>query len=721
MAGCLALLAAFVCAVGLPAAGEAEETGAIGGTVTAEGGGVLEGVNVCAYATGDPSTSLGCQLTDPTGSYEIAGLAAGQYTVEFTPPAPAKYLKQFYSGAASVDQATSVAVTAGAVTPAIDATLVKVPPSPGAIAGTVKAEGGGALEGVNVCIYGAGAPGVPIECKLTGPTGKYEVIELPAGQYTVEFTPPAPAKYFTQFYSGAVSVDQATLVEVTAGALTPGIDATLVKVPPSPGAIGGTVNAEGGGALEGVNVCAYASGAPGTPVGCQLTGPSGIYEIAGLAAGQYTVEFVPPAPAQYLTQFYSGATSADQAASVAVTEGALTPGVDATLVKVPPSPGEIGGTVTGAKTTQPVADVNVCAVLVGAAGSFCAPPTGANGTYEITGLAEGQYTVEFAPPAPAEYFKQFWVGATSVDQATPVAVTAGHLASGIDAQLQKPPSGPGKIRGKVTAADTSQPVEGVEVCIQRVGVAGSLCEKTASNGDYAFSNLVPDEYLITFEPQGPKQNLLSLAYPNKEIWETPTPVTVSPGGEKVVNVALQTGGQISGTVRLAATGAPVAGVRVCLTEAEFYASLACLTTPSSGAYRFTSIWPGKFKVIFSAAAGEFPDATPIADAYSTQWWNGQPTYATATPITVTPPAVVAGVDASLAPLPGPVVATPTPSATTASPAATTPGAVAAATAKSKPLKCRTGFAKRKVKGVQRCVKLKKHKKKAGHAKQKKAG
>jgi hypothetical protein len=614
VAGCLALLAAIACAVGLPAVGAADEPGAIGGTVTAEGAGALEGADVCAYASGDPGTAIGCQLTGSTGTYEITGLPAGQYTVEFTPPDPTKYFKQFYAGASSVDLATPVEVTGGAVTPAIDATLVKVPPS-------------------------------------------------------------------------------------------------------GPGAIDGTVAAEGGGALANVNVCAYASGAPTTPSGCALTGATGTYEITGLAAGQYTVEFTPPAPAEYFTQFYSGATSPDQATSVAVAAATLTPGIDATLVKLPPSgPGAIGGTVTDAKIGQPVQGVEVCAELVGVPGSLCAP-SASNGEYEITGLTPGQYTVEFAPPAPAKYFTQFYSGATSADQATPVGVSAGTLIPGINAQLQKPPSGPGKISGKVTAAATGQPVVEVKVCVEQVGVAGSRCEKTTSAGDYAFNGLAAGEYLITFERQAPDQNLLSLAYPNKEIWETPTPVTLTPGGEKTVNVALKTGGQISGTVRLAATGTPVAGVRVCLTEAEFFASLACLTTPSSGAYRFTAVYPGKFKVIFSAAAGQFPDSTPIADAYATQWWNGQPTYATATPITVTPPAVVAGIDAALAPPAAPVAVTPTTTTTTTPPAAA--GAVAAVKAKSKPLKCRTGFAKRKVKGVLRCVKVQKHHKKVSHSKHKK--
>ena len=58
--------------------------------------------------------------------------------------------------------------------------------------------------------------------------------------------------------------------------------------------------------------------------------------------------------------------------------------------------------------------------------------------------------------------------------------------------------------------------------------------------------------------QSTGKNLLSMAYPNKEFWEPPTPVTLAPGENKVIDVPLRTGGQISGTVRSAATGAPAA-------------------------------------------------------------------------------------------------------------------------------------------------------------------
>ena len=75
------------------------------------------------------------------------------------------------------------------------------------------------------------------------------------------------------------------------------------------------------------------------------------------------------------------------------------------------------------------------------------------------------------------------------------------------------------------------------------------------------------------------------------------------------------------------------------------------------------------------------------DSFWTQWWGGQPTFEAATPIAITPPQIVTGIDASLA-------APETPS--------TTPSAVPVVT---KPLlQCKRGFVKRKVHGKRRCVK-----------------
>ena len=98
---------------------------------------------------------------------------------------------------------------------------------------------------------------------------------------------------------------------------------------------------------------------------------------------------------------------------------------------------------------------------------------------------------------------------------------------------------------------------------------------------------------------------------------------------------------------------------MCVTESAYPEALGCMTTAASGTYRFIGAWADTFKVAFSADSTEILDEGAISDPYPTQWWNGQPTFATATPIAVTPPAIISGIDAALGP--PPAVVTPPPS------------------------------------------------------------
>jgi hypothetical protein len=366
-------------------------------------------------------------------------------------------------------------------------------------------------------------------------------------------------------------------------------------------------------------------------------------------------------------------------------------------------PGAITGTVSG-EGAGVLAGVEVCAENVEAFEEEfkleCAE-TGIDGTYSITGLAVGEYLVSFWPPSGSNYVEQFYDGQSSWEEATPVQVAAGETKPGIDARLEKGAT----ISGFVKAAATGLSVPGVLVCAFSTDGPGSGCAETNDVGGYTILGLSSGLYEVEFHPLETGQDVVSQQYAGGLVF-------VPAGGEVTgINEALPPGGQISGTVRAAATGTPLAGVEVCITEAEETWSLGCLKTPASGGYRFTGVWSGSFKIVFSPEASELENGEPskiTADPYPTQWWNGQPTFAAATPIGVTAPAVVTGIDGSLGP--GPVVSASAP----APPAPVT----AVVKPKPKPLKCGHGKvkAKRKVKGKQIRVCMKRHKPKKHHGK-----
>lgn len=100
----------------------------------------------------------------------------------------------------------------------------------------------------------------------------------------------------------------------------------------STGQIAGKVTkASGGAAIEGAEVCAYGASS-GEYVNCASTNASGEYTIPGLAAGSYIVEFFPPYGADnYLTQYYDGKATSEEADPVSVTQEETTSNINAAM------------------------------------------------------------------------------------------------------------------------------------------------------------------------------------------------------------------------------------------------------------------------------------------------------------------------------------------------------------------------------------------------------
>jgi Carboxypeptidase regulatory-like domain len=357
--------------------------------------------------------------------------------------------------------------------------------------------------------------------------------------------------------------------------------------------------------------------------------------------------------------------------------------------------GAISGTVT-AQGGGGLANIEVCAwSLSGQEEDWGCELTGVGGTYEIPALPEDEYVVEFWPGGQ-NYVWQYYGGTQDFETATPVVVTGGVTKTGINAALVKG----AQIKGRVTAAATGASAPGVEVCAIPTVDGSYRCAVTESTGNYTIVGLQEGSYRVYFYPEGNGMGLLAQVWNNHEVAEAGDVLSLAAEAIQTgINAALRPGGAITGTVRLAATGAPLAGVRVCLVESAFLESLGCLTSPASGGYRFYGLRNEAYKIVFSAEANEIEDPEAKVDAYPTQWWNGKATFAAATPIPVTPPGSVSGVDGSLGPPPAqPVIPTTPPAPPPVSKQVTTKP-------KPKVLKCRKGFAKRKVRGKAKCVRL----------------
>jgi hypothetical protein len=210
--------------------------------------------------------------------------------------------------------------------------------------------------------------------------------------------------------------------------------------------------------------------------------------------------------------------------------------------------GSISGTVTNAKTKAGIDGAKVCAKLEPSGTPACAEANG-NGEYEITGLAEGNFEVEFTGEVcsgaggfcETEYIS---FGKSSVK------VEAGKITENVNAELTELPHG--SISGTVTGGGS--PLSEAYVCVDFFD-----CVRTNSKGEYSVEDLSPSSYFVSFRPNYECKpicestgNYIPQYYNDQLFEEAANFVTVEAGKTTTdINADLQVGGEITGKVTTA--------------------------------------------------------------------------------------------------------------------------------------------------------------------------
>jgi hypothetical protein len=306
LVGCVALFAVAPVA--------AAQAASLEGSVTAVKGGALAGIEVTATSElGGPS---GSATTAGGGTYTIAGLSTGEYTVRFRDPAD-KY----------IEQEKAIVLAAGINT--LNAAMQEA----GRISGRVtSAATGGGLGGVQVRLEDLSGTGEEEHFTTTEAEGYYTVADLPPGEYEVEFAP----NFGTGFQS------QSTTTTLGEGE-TKNVSAALKEG----GKIAGTVT----DAITHVGLAkigVFASSSSG--IGFASTNANGEYTVTGLGTGSYKVSFfweyseaeekacehAAQCPPKYITQYFNNQPSAATANTVGAAEGSTTSGINAAMVSAAP-------------------------------------------------------------------------------------------------------------------------------------------------------------------------------------------------------------------------------------------------------------------------------------------------------------------------------------------------------------------------------------------------
>lgn len=579
--------------------------GTISGTITdSTTGAGIDGLYVYAYSE-TQNTFPSATVTTSTGDYAIHQLGAGAYKLKVTGQG---YLDQWYSGKGDQNSADMVSVVDSATTGSINFSMVKGASITGVV--TDKDTGAG-LDGQWVYVYDTA--GSCIKVSMTDSSGTYSVTGLASGSYRVQFH--GDAGYLGQWYDGKQDLATAIPVTVTAPSETGGINGALRKGASITGMVTDSVS---GAPVAGVEVVAYAA-ANGNWAISATTDSSGVYTVKGLD-GNCKVRF---SGGGYIEQWYS-ADGGGVATAVTAVAPNTTNGINVSMVKG----GSIAGTVTDSTTGAGIPYLPVYAYVPGSGSYLSYDYTDSTGAYTLSGLSSGSYQVRFDG---GDYVAQWYGG--GIDQATAatVAVTAPDTTGGIDIALAKG----GSITGTVTARETGARLYDVQVVAYDAVTGKDITYGyTNSSGIYTIRQLPSGTYRLKFYGQY-AGNFLDQWYSNKSRESLADIVTVAaPATVGNINISMEKGATITGTVTDSTNNTPVAGVAVTIYDASGSA-VRYGTTDSTGAYSVTGLASGSYRLSF------------MASPYAPQWYDGKDYKGSATAVSVTAPATVANINVRL--------------------------------------------------------------------------
>lgn len=253
------------------------------------------------------------------------------------------------------------------------------------------------------------------------------------------------------------------------------------------GSISGTVtDATTHEPVEALEVCAYPLSEEGEVWFCEDTDAAGEYTIEELDPDEYTVEFW-GRPLNYVPQYFDDKEAWFEADPVLVGSGAVTE-IDAEMVVG----GRVEGNVAAAGSGIPLEEVFICAWTISEEEFGGCTESGANGDYDLKGMPEGAYEIEFWPVG-RNYQPQWYDHEAHWWEADPVAVFLGEVETGIDADLL---AGTG-VEGQVRSGGA--PVDEAEVCLWSTDPeGGGRCTYSAPDGRYRIQGLPADSYKVEF-------------------------------------------------------------------------------------------------------------------------------------------------------------------------------------------------------------------------------
>ncbi|MBK8139213.1 MAG: hypothetical protein IPK52_25915 [Chloroflexi bacterium] len=560
---------------------------------------------------------FGCTQPASDGTYTNSGMPTGSYQVSVYAE---NHIFEAYDNIPQYQRPlgmTPVVVTAGSTTPGIDFALEPG----GTIAGTVFADDG-ITPLINVAIRVD--LGTYTYCSKS-PDGSYLYESLPLGVPItlsaggLDDTDCGNTDYLREWWQESADGTGATPIVLSAGAgqNVTGKDFTLTHA----GSISGILTeADSITPITAGQVCVN-DFVTDAGMGCVPINPDGTYQVQRLEPGSYRVSA--EAAGHIGEMFDNLPIYSDQnlATAVVVTGGADTPDINFAL--------DLGGSISGHVYANDgiTALANIPVDIDGGGFGRC---TGSDGSYEITDLALGTYTVHAGgqgwPQCPGDlHMSEWWEESNSPGLADPIILAPGPTQNraGIDFTLDVG----GTISGTMTEADGATPLSG-DVCVETYATSTQIgcLGVDPVDGTYTFGPLPAGTYRVSGNaPDHIEMWFDSVNFPADPALATPVIVTAG-ADTSGIDFALAPAGSISGTVFAADGSTPQANIPVDI-EGGGYGRC----TEADGSFAINGLPLGTALILHAGGVGwpECPGGTHLQE-----WWEEAADPGSADPITL---------------------------------------------------------------------------------------
>jgi len=273
-------------------------------------------------------------------------------------------------------------------------------------------------------------------CVTTDSSGHYSLSGLPPAQYSLAFSGWVNnVPYVSEVYDNKPAYTYGDLVTLNSPDEVRQLDVELARG----GSVGGKlIDEETGLPIAGMGACASLEGDGYER--CAKSDANGNYQVNGLPSGEYSVYYEGWNQVNYLHEFYEDAELWAQATRINVTAPGTIGGIDAKLARG----AQIFGHVSQAGTGLPLPEAFVCAEQEAPGEYQECDMTDAEGNYALIGLPAGSYLVafelEYLPTG--QFAGQWWQGAATAEEATPIVLVPPEARTGIDGVVDRAIWGP---------------------------------------------------------------------------------------------------------------------------------------------------------------------------------------------------------------------------------------------------------------------------------------